>query len=182
VLLLTFLVPEEYYASWNSRKIIMIVLGIYFALLLIFYFIEIFFAFLKNIIIQYKSINIISAFKLCSKLIFGKLFHFIGFCFYVSWKNILIYLLATIIIYLIPDKVFVAISFIMFFFNFVLWINEYMILVKFNISLPIYYYSLLAVNKMINNNVDFYMNINEKKENNVDIIVDNESTKDSDSE
>ncbi len=118
---------------------------------LVIFVINIFFIFSRNILNNRADISFLTALKQAFNLMKNNFFHFIGFNFYTTWKNALVYVAANLIIIFIPENIMSKITFVSFFLNALIFIQQYMILVKVFIDIPIYYYSILGVNGLLDN-------------------------------
>ena len=148
-----------------------------------------------RILTCFSDVNIVSGIKRfpnCFNKSFeifkkGNFFHFVGFEIFVNYKNILILILCYAIDYFIPENMQVLSLFI----EFIIFVQEYTVAAKILGGVPVYYYSFLSCNKMINRdnfsisredvcskasgrNVDIVVN-DDKDEHQVDIVVEDKA-------
>lgn len=115
----------------------------------IFIFISIPFLFTWNILLDDKKISVASAIVKSLSLMGRNYFHYIGFVISICLKNVFFIVILAFInprISSAASSLSTIFSMIIGFFTF---IHEYTILAKAYASIPVYYYSLLSVNGMI---------------------------------
>lgn len=108
------------------------------------------FLFTWNILIDDKKISFFAALKKSCSLMIKNYFHFIGFVFYTCIKNIVFIILLFSINLALGSNNSVITNFISILIGFFAFTQQYTIIAKAYTSIPIYYYSLLSVNGMIN--------------------------------
>ena len=115
----------------------------------IFIFISIPFLFTWNILLDDKKISVASAIVKSLSLMGRNYFHYIGFVISICLKNVFF----IVILVFINSRISSAASSLSTIFSMIIgffaFIHEYTILAKAYASIPVYYYSLLSVNGMI---------------------------------
>ena len=112
-------------------------------------FISIPFLFTWNILLDDKKISVASAIVKSLSLMGRNYFHYIGFVISICFKNVFF----IVILVFINSRISSAASSLSTIFSMIIgffaFIHEYTILAKAYASIPVYYYSLLSVNGMI---------------------------------
>ena len=112
-------------------------------------FISIPFLFTWNILLDDKKISVASAIVKSLSLMVRNYFHYIGFVISICLKNVFF----IVILVFINSRISSAASSLSTIFSMIIgffaFIHEYTILAKAYASIPVYYYSLLSVNGMI---------------------------------
>ena len=112
-------------------------------------FISIPFLFTWNILLDDKKISVASAVVKSLSLMGRNYFHYIGFVISICFKNVFF----IVILVFINSRISSAASSLSTIFSMIIgffaFIHEYTILAKAYASIPVYYYSLLSVNGMI---------------------------------
>lgn len=90
-----------------------------------------------NIYVNPKQ-NLLKSFGKSIAMLFGKVFHFIGFVIYASWKPICVFIAATLLSRLLPKNM----SFIADFCGFIGFVAEILLISKVILSYTVYYYFL----------------------------------------
>lgn len=107
------------------------------------------FLFSWNILFEDKKISAARAMAKSFSLMSRNCFHFVGFVIYCCFKNVVfIALLFVINMYLSKSESFIS-NFVSMLVGFFAFVQEYTIIVKAYCSIPVYYYSLLSVNGMV---------------------------------
>src|SRR5574344_54917 len=103
------------------------------------------FIFVWPILRSDKNIKVAKAFGLSARMIFGRVFHFIGFVFFAGGINLIITVVATVLYTFIPNETSEIMQIVSMLLNIIMIASEYMALVRMYMSLPIYFYSLTGV-------------------------------------
>lgn len=98
-----------------------------------------------NVLIDEPDLSVWNAVRKSLSIMLPNYFHFIGFNFYQCIKNVVVFILLVLINAKIPSRYFI-ISFISSFYVFV---QQYTIMVKLFVSIPVYYYSYCVLNGLI---------------------------------
>lgn len=115
----------------------------------VYYAIKMFFIFTWNVLRDFSSGKTKQIFKKNFMMIYRNYFHFIGFNFYINFKNIIILIVCYVIKFALPQNIAEKLELLSVLLNFLVFIEEFTILAKIYSSIPIYYYSLLSVNDLI---------------------------------
>ncbi|MDO4505713.1 MAG: hypothetical protein Q4B64_02060, partial [Spirochaetales bacterium] len=112
-------------------------------------FLSIPFLFSWNILFDDKKISAPKAMGKSFSLMIGKYFHFIGFVIYACLKNIVFIIIFFGINTMLSARNSIISNFFSMLIGFLAFTQEYTIVAKAYASIPVYYYSLLSENGMI---------------------------------
>lgn len=115
----------------------------------VYYAIKMFFIFTWSVLRDFSSGKTRQIFKKNFMMIYRNYFHFIGFNFYINFKNIIILIVCYVIQFALQQNISEKLELLSALLNFLVFIEEFTILAKIYSSIPIYYYSLLSVNNLI---------------------------------
>ena len=100
------------------------------------------FVFVWVILYTDKKIKPFAAFKKSFKLLFSHVFHFIGFVLISGGINLIITIVVTVLSSFIPSNASSAMQLLSFFLSMVVFVAQYIALVRMYMALPIYFYSI----------------------------------------
>jgi len=117
--------------------------------MLVYVFIQIIFllpfVFVWMLVHADSSLRPFKAFVVSARLLFGKVFHFVGFLIYAGGLNLLVLVAVNVIDAFIPQNAQTALQFVSVVLSMVGFVAQYIAKVRMYIAVPIYFYSLTGV-------------------------------------
>ena len=90
-------------------------------------------------------LSVIKSFGLSIRILFGRMFHFLGFELYAAGIPLIVTIVATVLADLIPENGTMAVRLVSILLSMVSFINQYIASVRMYLAVPIYFYSVTGV-------------------------------------
>ncbi len=98
------------------------------------------------VIYRRNDLGVFRALKISATLLFKQFFRFFGFVFYICWRDLVIFVVLIVVnTFLSMSSAQTYFSIITTLVSFFQFIQEFRILVKFNMIVPVYFYSMTGV-------------------------------------
>ncbi len=102
---------------------------------------------------DFRNPSVFDSAKKCVGVMSGCFFHYIGFYFFVALKNILIIAICITVQMRLGGGESTIKGIFSSMLGFIAFLHEYTLILKFYVSIPVYWYSILGMNGMLNGSV-----------------------------
>ncbi|MCQ2249008.1 MAG: hypothetical protein MJZ50_08355 [Treponema sp.] len=99
---------------------------------------------------DFRNNSVFDSAKKCVGVMSGCFFHFIGFYFFIAIKNILIIAICISVQMRFGGSESTIAGIFSSILGFIAFLHEYTLVLKFYVSIPVYWYSILGMNGMLN--------------------------------